>query len=369
MTAADQRHMAHALVLASRGLGRVWPNPAVGCVIVAADGSLAGRGWTQAGGRPHAETVALEQAGEGALGATAYVTLEPCAHHGRTPPCAGALVAAGVARVVVGADDPDPRVDGRGCAILEAADIAVTRGVCRAQAEALNAGFMLRVREGRPLVTLKLAMSMDGRIATASGESKWITGARARAMGHRLRATHDAILVGAGTAAADNPSLTCRVAGLDDRSPIRVVLDGGPGLAPESVLAQTARDVPVWLMTGRQAAYHDRLAAMGVEVIRVGDAGRPAVSDVLAALGARGITRLLVEGGARVAAAFMGGKLVDRVACFRAGRVIGGDGLAAIGGLGLEAPEMDRLGQAPCFRLTDIVRLGDDLLETWERER
>lgn len=363
----DQQHMRHALTLAARGLGAVWPNPSVGCVVLSATGDLVGRGWTGRGGRPHAETVALDMAGAAARGGTVYVTLEPCAHHGMTPPCAEALVGAGVARVVVGADDPDPRVSGRGYDILEAAGIRVTRGVLGTEAGALNAGFFLRVREGRPMVTLKLATSMDGRIATSQGESKWITGDAARRMGHRLRASHDAILVGAGTATADNPSLTCRLPGLEDRSPVRVVLDGGRGLSPESVLAQTARDVPVWLITGdKMRSESERLERAGVDIIRVASAGdgghRPALRDMLETLAERGITRLLVEGGSTVAAGFVGAGLVDRIACFRAGRLIGGDGLAALGPLGLEA-----LGNAPAFHLVDMCRVGDDLLETWAR--
>ncbi len=217
----DPRHMAHALGLARRGLGRVWPNPAVGCVLVKGSRVL-GRGFTQPGGRPHAETVALAAAGEGARGATAYVTLEPCAHHGRTPPCAGALAAAGVARVVTAIEDPDPRVSGRGHAMLRAAGIAVTEGVLAEEARALQRGFLSRVVRGRPMVTLKLAASLDGRIATAAGESRWITGPGARARVHAMRAMHDAVMVGAGTARADDPMLTVRGLGVDHQ-PVRVV--------------------------------------------------------------------------------------------------------------------------------------------------
>ncbi|MGQ3031841.1 MAG: bifunctional diaminohydroxyphosphoribosylaminopyrimidine deaminase/5-amino-6-(5-phosphoribosylamino)uracil reductase RibD, partial [Ferrovibrionaceae bacterium] len=217
--------MRHALGLAARGLGRTWPNPAVGCVLVRDEIVLA-RGNTQPGGRPHAEVVALSRAGSQAAGATAYVTLEPCAHHGKTPPCADALIAAGIGRCVVALQDPDPRVDGGGIRRLLAAGIPVTTGVCEAEAAALNAGFLMRVRQGRPLVTLKLATTLDGRIATHAGESRWITGATARARGHLMRADHDAIMVGIGTALTDDPDLTCRLAGLEDRSPVRIVLDG-----------------------------------------------------------------------------------------------------------------------------------------------
>src|SRR5262249_33263856 len=207
----DLAHMRAALGLAARGIGRTWPNPSVGCVLVREDGGsdcVVGRGWTQPGGRPHAETEALARAGEAARGATAYVTLEPCAHTGKTPPCADALIAAGIARAAVAVEDPDPRVSGRGLARLREAGVRVDLGVCAAEANELNAGFFLRVREGRPLVSLKLATSLDGRIATQSGESKWITGEAARRRAHLLRAQHDAIMVGTGTAKADDPELT-----------------------------------------------------------------------------------------------------------------------------------------------------------------
>ncbi len=220
----DARHMRHALTLSERALGSVSPNPAVGCVIVR-DGIVVGRGWTQRGGRPHAEVVALRQAGHAAKGATAYVTLEPCAHIGQTPPCANALIEAGVARVVATVEDPDPRVSGRGFAMLRAAEIAVETDVLRDEAAALNAGFFLRITKKRPLVSLKLAVSADGKIARAPGGDQWITGEEARAFGHLMRARNDAILAGIETVLADDPELTCRVPGLEDRSPLRVVLD------------------------------------------------------------------------------------------------------------------------------------------------
>jgi len=361
------RHMRHALGLAARELGNVWPNPAVGCLIVAPGGEIVGRGWTRAGGRPHAESEALGEAGEKARGATAYVTLEPCAHHGQTPPCAEALVGAGIARAVVALDDPDPRVDGRGYEILERAGIEVIRGVCETEARALNAGFLTKIEQGRPLVTLKLATSLDGRIATAHGESQWITGAEARRMGQRLRATHDAILVGVGTAQADNPSLTCRLPGLENRSPVRVVLDSRARLSPESDLAATAAHVPTWLVVSRGATNERQVSALvekGVHVIPVaaGAGGRPDIMALLGALAERGITRLLVEGGAAVATAFLGAGLVDRIAWFRAATLIGGDGLAALGALGIEA-----LDDAPAYKRIALRRLGEDLLETYER--
>ncbi len=357
--------MRAALALARRSLGRTWPNPAVGCVIVR-DGRVIARGRTQEGGRPHAEADAIAHAAEPLKGATVYVTLEPCSHHGRTPPCADALVAAGVARVVSALEDPDPRVKGQGHARLKAAGIAVDVGEGAAQAAEVNAGFLLRVKEGRPLFHLKLASSLDGRIATASGESKWITGEAARADGQRLRATHDAILVGIGTAVADDPELTCRLPGLAGRSPVRIVLDSKARLAPTSKLATTARQVPVWLVctSAAPAAAREVLQKAGVEIVEVaaGADGRVDVAAAGQALGARGLTRVLVEGGGQVAAAFLKAGLVDRISSYRAGLVLGGDGRSAVGELGF-----NRLDFAPRFRLVLARSLAGDTLETWAR--
>jgi len=357
--------MAHALALGRRGLGRVAPNPAVGCVLVR-DGLVVGRGWTQPGGRPHAETMALAQAGDAARGATAYVTLEPCSHHGETGPCAEALIAAGVGRVVMALGDPDTRVSGRGIAMLREAGVQVEENVSRDAAAALNRGFLLNRTAGRPLVTMKLATSADGRIATATGHAQWITGPEARRMGHLLRAGHDAILTGAGTVAADDPELTCRLEGLTDRSPVRVVMDTGLSLSPDSKLAKGARDVPVILFCGpvadpaKRAALHDR----GVSIIETdrGSNGRPDPAAVLNTLAASGVTRLLLEAGALLSAAFIASDLVDRIEFFRSGKVIGGDGLAAIGGFGLAD-----LSGAPRFVHAATRRVGDDVLETWTR--
>lgn len=361
----DRRFMDLALHLAARGLGRVAPNPAVGCVIVDDAGHVVGRGWTRPGGRPHAETVALAQAGDRARGAAAYVTLEPCAHHGKTPPCAEALIAAGLARVVVAIEDPDPRVSGRGLALLREAGITVDLGVGAEAARELNAGFLKRVTEGRPLVTLKLATSLDGRIATATGQSQWITGEAARRHGHLLRAQHDAILVGIGTVLADDPMLTCRIPGLESRSPVRVVLDGALSISPQCAVIRTAREVPTWVMTtdaadpGRAAP----LEAAGAEVIRLPCARPLDLAQCLQALGARGITRLLVEGGARVATAFLAAKLADRLIWYRAPMVIGGDGRAAIDGLSVR-----ELADAAGFRRLSAQPLGQDMVESYARD-
>ncbi|MCP5369018.1 MAG: bifunctional diaminohydroxyphosphoribosylaminopyrimidine deaminase/5-amino-6-(5-phosphoribosylamino)uracil reductase RibD [Hyphomicrobiales bacterium] len=354
--------MRAALALARRGLGRVWPNPAVGCVLVDPAGNVVGRGWTQPGGRPHAETEALARAGAAARGATAYVTLEPCDHHGQTPPCSQALVAAGIARAVVALTDPDPRVDGGGLATLRGAGIAVLDGVEAAAAAEVNAGFLLRLAAGRPLFTLKSATTLDGRIATAGGDSKWITGPRARAAGHQLRAGHDAIMVGIGTALADDPDLTVRLPGLEDRSPVRVVVDSALRLPPGGRLAATAAAVPTWVATtSGDGARRRALEERGVQVLDVaaGPDGRPDPAALAGVLGGRGLTRVLIEGGGRLAASFLGAGLVDRVAWFRAGRIIGGDGVSAVGPFGVNA-----LADAPAFERRSVRELGADILET-----
>ena len=352
--------MRHALRLAERALGNAAPNPAVGCLIVSADGRIVGRGWTQRGGRPHAETVALTQAGDHARAATAYVTLEPCAHHGQTPPCANALAEAGIARVVAATLDPDPRVSGTGFALLESRGVLVTRGVLEAQAKALNAGFMKRVTEHRPLVALKLAQSLDGRVADAHGNSRWITSNEARQIGHLLRAQYDAIMIGIGTAISDDPLLTCRLPGLDSRSPIRVVLDSELRLPAESQLVRTARSWPVLVFTSARAGGDD-LIAHGVEIDRVnsGENGLPAIGPVLNALADRGITRLLVEGGPRLHASLLKSGLADLVHLFVAPRLLGGNGLPGIGPAWQPA-----LASAPHLRRIDHVIAGPDAFET-----
>ena len=332
--------MAVALRLAERGLGQVWPNPAVGCVVVK-DGRIVGRGWTQPGGRPHAEFEALRRAGGQALGATVYISLEPCAHYGRTPPCTMALLHAGIRRAVVAATDPDPRVDGRGIDQLRQAGVEVSLGLGKDAAERLNAGFFLRMRTGRPLITLKLASSLDGRIATRSGASRWITGEEARQRAHHLRATHDAIMIGSGTAAADDPELTCRLPGLEDRSPVRIIVDGRLRMGPSSRLARTARKVPTWVIARADVDGKRRVALerAGVEVLTAATAaeGHIDLGLALAALAARGLTRVLVEGGGELAAALLRARLVDRLVWFQAPLVIGGDGLPAVAALGADA--------------------------------
>ncbi|OUS18516.1 riboflavin biosynthesis protein RibD [Rhodospirillales bacterium 47_12_T64] len=358
--------MNAALGLASRGLGSTFPNPAVGCVLVN-NGTVVGRGFTQPGGRPHAETEALAQAGKNALGATAYVTLEPCSHHGQTPPCAEALISAGIKRCVVAMEDPDSRVHGHGLELLRAAGIEVDVGLCRHEAEELNAGFFTRIRHGRPLVTLKVATSLDGRIATKSGQSKWVTGEAARRAGHMLRVRHDAILVGSGTAVLDNPRLDVRLEGLEKHSPIRVVMDGRLRLPLTHDLVMRAKECQTILMTFKdnEPARVDAYRDSGVDVVSLikDEYGYISPAAALRELGERGITRLLVEGGSHIIGSLLKAGLVDRIVWFRAAKVIGGDGVAASVGFGL-----DQLKLAPKFHLTSVSKLGDDIMETYRRD-
>ena len=357
--AADRRWMKTALALGRRGLGTTAPNPSVGCVLVK-DGCVVGRGWTQPGGRPHAETEALRRAGAAARGATAYVTLEPCAHSGRTPPCADALIEAGVARVVTALGDPDSRVAGQGLALLKQSEIAVTNGICAEEAAENLGGYLMRQRAGRPRFSLKLATGLDGRIATAGGDSQWITGPLARARGHALRAVHDAVMIGIGTALADDPLLTCRLPGVT-RQTRRIVLDSQARLPADCRLVQTAAEHPVWqFSTAGQAPAATPVRRFSVVADRT---GRPDPNVVAAALGGEGLNDVLVEGGGQVAASLMCTSLVDRLYWFRAGVVLGSDARPAVGELGL-----DRLTDAAAWRLHSREACGDDLLEIWHRD-
>ncbi len=357
---SDARFMALALSLGRRGMGRVWPNPAVGCVIVK-DGLVVGRGWTADGGRPHAETQALAQAGPLADGSTAYVTLEPCSHEGKTPPCARALIDAKVARAVVATGDPDPRVSGRGIAMLEAAGIKVTQGVLADQAESDHAGFLLRVTQQRPFVTLKLAGTLDGRIATATGESKWITGSEARRAVHMMRARHDAVMVGAGTVRADDPSLTVRDLGTR-RQPVRVIVSRAVKISADKTLAQTARDVPVWLCHGEDADVAQWTAAGAKSLPCQTSAGQVDPMALMSALAAEGITRVFCEGGGMLAASLLHADLVDRLVVFSAGVAIGAEGTPMLAGMGI-----DQLASAPRFVLEQVQPVGDDICHSWRR--
>lgn len=363
--AADLRFMQLALALGRRGLGRTWPNPAVGAVIVK-DGVIVGRGWTQPGGRPHAEVEALRRAGDAARGATLYVTLEPCSHFGRSPPCADAVVAAGLARVVSAIEDPNPDVGGKGHAKLRAAGIAVDVGLCAAEAARDHAGHFLRITDKRPHVILKLAVSADDKIAARGHKPVAITGEAARTRVHLLRAQNDAILVGIGTVQADDPLLTCRLPGMAARSPVRVVLDRALRLSGDSRLVHSARETPLWVMTSdlAEAPAAVKLGAAGAQVIRVASTASPGLDllPVLHALGEKGITRLMVEGGARVARSFVAAGLVDEIWLLRGPDAIGADGVPA-----LDALPLDAITQSPAFRLRASETLGKDNLNIYER--
>ncbi|MGM4891533.1 bifunctional diaminohydroxyphosphoribosylaminopyrimidine deaminase/5-amino-6-(5-phosphoribosylamino)uracil reductase RibD [Tardiphaga sp. 839_C3_N1_4] len=340
--ATDLRFMQLALTLGRRGQGQTWPNPAVGAVIVK-DGVIIGRGWTQPGGRPHAEPVALAQAGEAARGATLYVTLEPCSHFGKSPPCADAIVAAGVARVVAAIEDPNPDVAGQGHARLRAAGIRVDVGLCAEQAARDHAGHFRRVRDKRPHVVLKLAVSPDDKIAAAGHKPVAVTGEMVRSRVHLLRAQCDAVLVGMGTVLADDPELTCRLPGMMKRSPIRVVLDRALRMSGNSKLVHSARTTPLWLMTSSlsEAPAAMALGAAGAQVLRVPTTTAPPpgldLPAVLHSLSEKGITKLLVEGGAKVASSFVAAALVDEVWLFRGPKEIGEGGIAALDALPLSA--------------------------------
>lgn len=362
--AADQRFMQLALTLGRRGLGRTATNPAVGAVIVK-DGVIVGRGWTQDGGRPHAEVEAISRAGEAARGATLYVTLEPCSHHGKSPPCADAVIAAGIARVVSAMTDPNPDVAGQGHARLKAAGIVVDVGLCVDEATRDHAGHIRRVTDKRPYVILKLAVSSDDKIGSAENKPVAITGEQARSRVHLLRAQCDAILVGIGTVRADNPDLTCRLSGMDKQSPVRVVLDRALRISSDSRLVHSARTTPLWLMTSdtSEAAAVTRLGAAGAQVVRVAtsDAGLD-LTAVLRELSNRGITRLMVEGGARIAESFLAADLVDEIWLLRGPDAIGEGGVAALHAMPLLA-----ITQSPAYKERASETLHNDTLTIYGR--
>jgi diaminohydroxyphosphoribosylaminopyrimidine deaminase/5-amino-6-(5-phosphoribosylamino)uracil reductase len=363
--AADQRFMQLALALGRRGQGRTWPNPAVGAVVVK-DGIIVGRGWTQPGGRPHAEPEALQRAGEAARGATLYVTLEPCSHFGKSPPCADAIIAAGVARVVSAIEDPNPAVAGQGHARLRAAGITVDIGLGAVEAARDHAGHFRRIRDKRPHVILKLAVSADDKIGAAGPTPVAITGEGAKARVHLLRAQCDAILVGIGTVLSDDPLLTCRLPGMEARSPVRVVLDRALRLPGGSRLVHSARQTPLWVMTSElaEAAAAMKLGAAGAQVIRIAPSATTGLdlAAVLHALAEKGITRLMVEGGAGVASSFVSADLADEIWLLRGPETIGPAGIAALDALPLAA-----ITQSPAFSVRATENLDKDILTIYGR--
>ena len=363
--AADHRFMELALMLGRRGQGRTWPNPAVGAVVVK-DGVIVGRGWTQPGGRPHAESEALTRAGEATVGATLYVTLEPCSHVGKTPACADTAIACGITRVVSAIEDPNPEVAGQGHARLRSAGITVDVGLGAGEAARDHAGHFRRVRDGRPHVILKLAVSQDDKIAAAGHKPIAISGEAAKARVHLLRAQCDAVLVGIGTVRADDPLLNCRLPGMEGRSPVRVVLDRSLRISGTSRLVHSARDTPLWVMTSTvaEAPAAMKLGAAGAQVIRIATTSGPGLDllAVLHALAEKGITRLLVEGGARVASSFVAAGLVDEFWMLRGPDAIGADGVAALDGLPLSV-----LTGSAAFKQRASETLQNDTLTIYER--
>ena len=364
----DEDYMRRAIAAGRRTRGATAENPAVGCVIVK-DGAIVAAAATGEGGRPHAENLALEMAGSAARGATAYVTLEPCSHHGRTPPCADALVAAGVARVVTGLEDPDPRVSGQGHARLREAGVEVAEGVLADLIRHELRGYLMRNSSNRAYVTLKLAVSTDGKIAQKPGQPTPITGPEVKARVHLLRARADAIMVGVSTVLADDPDLTCRLPGMFDRSPVRVVSDSKLSIPLASKLVHTARDVPVWIMTLEAAdpARKTALEAEGVEVIACNATpdGKVDLHDILRKLASRGIGQVFAEGGAHMARALVEADLVDEVLLFTAPAKIGPQGFDAMAGLPLDAVRASRLYRAA----GENEKLGADWLARYVRVR
>ena len=363
MVLDDAKWMEIALRLADRNIGNVCPNPAVGCLIVN-DNRIVGRGWTQAGGRPHAEVMALEQAGEKSVGATVYTTLEPCSHHGKTPPCSDALISARIKRLVGAITDPDPRVDGKGFSKLRDAGIEVVEGILEREAIELNKGFIARLTKKLPFVTLKMAMSIDSRIATKTGDSKWITGENARHSSHFLRSKHDAILTGIGTVLADNPILNTRISGLENRSPTRIILDTKLRVPLDAQIVSTATEYTTIIFTTGAAEESKKkyLESVGLQIITLIEtkSGKISLIETLEVLAKKGINSVLVECGGTLSAGFMRSNLIDEILVYRAPIVIGGDGRAAVEGLGVL-----ELSTAAAFERTGIAHLGADLVETY----
>lgn len=365
-TSQDARFLDLAIRLGARGNGRTWPNPSVGCVIVR-DGRILARAATAPGGRPHAETQALAQAGAQARGATVYVSLEPCAHVGETPSCASALVAAGVGRVVAAMEDPDPRTAGQGSARLKAAGIDVLSDAAPEAARTAHRGFCCRILQKRPYVTLKLAASLDGRIATATGESRWITGPEARRLVHGMRLRSDAVMVGAGTARADDPELSVRAFGAVAQ-PVRIIVSRHLDLPEEGRLAASARTSPLWLCHGADAPATriDAWSERGARSLPVpiGSGRQVDLAGLLERLGQEGLGTVLCEGGGAFAASLLAADLVDELVTFSAGLALGAEGHPSLGAMGIDA-----LAAAPRFDLEALARIGRDTMATWRPRR
>lgn len=358
----DKKFMLLALGIGRRGLGQTWPNPSVGCVIVN-DGHLVGHGYTGVSGRPHAESTALSIAGNAARGATAYVTLEPCSHWGQTPPCAELLIDAGIGRVVIAARDVDARVNGQGAARLTAAGIAVQTGLLEAEATADLAGYFYRFSRKRPWITLKIASTLDGKIATHEGESQWITGPASRRWVHIMRGTHDAILTGIGTVLADDPELTCRIDGFRKTDEIRIVIDSRLRIPLNGKLVSSARTKPVWVFAIKGNAAVSDLRNLGVRVFEVAEDGNGVdLREVMRILAENGLTRVLVEGGGRIASSVIREGFVDQVAWFHSSAIMGEGGWSSVHDMGVE-----KLAAMPVFGEPRVTRIGLDTLTEYKR--
>jgi diaminohydroxyphosphoribosylaminopyrimidine deaminase/5-amino-6-(5-phosphoribosylamino)uracil reductase len=361
--AEDHRFMAAALRLARRGLYTTDPNPAVGCIIVSPDGLVVGEGSHERAGLPHAEPLALEQAGAAAAGATAYVTLEPCSHHGRTPPCADQLIQAGVTRVVYAAEDPNPIVSGAGAQRIRDAGIEIVGGVLQAEADELNRGYVHRMKTGRPWVRSKIAVSLDGRTALANGESQWITGAQARADVHRWRARSSAVLTGSGTVLSDDPTLNARPEDVDDfLQPIRIVLDSGLRTPPTAKLFSVEGPVLICHCSDDQARI-DTLSAAGAELLKVAGhgPGEIALEALLETMGERGINDVLLEAGSLLNGGFLNDNLIDELIVYQAGCVLGDSAQGMFGIHPLESMQARKE-----FSLKGTRHFGDDVRFIWQ---
>ena len=360
--ATDIRFMRIAMALAERGLGNVWPNPAVGCVIIN-NGHIIGRGWTGPGGRPHAETEALKRAGDAARGATAYITLEPCAHFGKTPPCADALVNAGIKRAVIAITDPDPRTAGRGIQKLIDAGISVSEGILKTEAENINAGFFSLIKNKKPIFALKIAASSDGCIAASVGTRTDITGSIAKNLGHMLRASHDVVLFGIATLLIDDPEYTCRLPGMENRTPIRALLDSNLRIPLDARILKTLDKNELWIfcLPGADVKKQSALEDLGAKVIIVEKPGadaRPDLDWIASYLGESGVSRVLIESGGKLNQAFMKAGLVDDIHWFSSPSKLGHGAIPAFDEITIAKDVLN--GNIQGFQMTDKRACGDD---------
>ncbi|QOD37895.1 bifunctional diaminohydroxyphosphoribosylaminopyrimidine deaminase/5-amino-6-(5-phosphoribosylamino)uracil reductase RibD [Candidatus Wolbachia massiliensis] len=355
----DNHFMSIALKLAEKALGSVAPNPAVGCVIVK-NGVIVGEGYTGIGGRPHAEVVALQNAKNSTSGAIMYVTLEPCCHFGVTEPCTAEIIRAGIKRVVIAAIDPDKRVLGRGIEVLKEAGIEVKQGVMQEDAEKLNIGFFITKELRRPFIACKIATTLDGKIATFTGDSKWITSENTRNWVHELRAKYDAIMVGSNTLINDNPLLTCRLPGLENRSPIRLVIDSQEKLKEEHNVAKTADKVITWVITNKEV--EKKIKHINYLIVNSNDTGKVCLKDMASKLVSEiGVTRLLVEGGGVLITELLKCNLIDRLIICRSGKILGNNAIPFVGNLKIHS-----INSCYQFKKAEIIEFDEDVVEVWD---